>query len=139
MPRRRPRPRRSAPATWARPPKACWRRSPARSTGFYGDTTFYLDDGSGEARITVKQYTGFRRPYVNNGDIWTVTGIVSQNDDEAPYDSNYRILPRTPDDIYEGRPTGTTAATTRTSAADDSTSFAPGDAPWNYPPHLPAE
>ncbi|MCB9133059.1 MAG: lamin tail domain-containing protein [Anaerolineales bacterium] len=103
-------------------------------TGFYGDTTFYLDDGSGEARITVKQYTGFRRPYVNNGDIWTVTGIVSQNDDEAPYDSNYRILPRTPDDIYEGRSAGTSAATTRTSAADDSMSFAPGDAPWNITP-----
>ena len=63
-----------------------------------------------------------------------MTGIVSQNDDEAPYDSNYRILPRTPDDIYEGRPSGTTAATTRTSAADDSTSFAPGDAPWNITP-----
>ena len=103
-------------------------------TGFYGDTTFYLDDGSGEARVTVKQYTGFRRPYVNQGDIWTVIGIVSQNDDEAPYDSDYRILPRTPADIYQGRPVGSTAVSTRRSAADDSESFASGDASWNIAP-----
>ena len=103
-------------------------------TGFYGDTTFYLDDGSGEVRITVKQYTGFRRPYVNNGEIWTVVGVVSQNDDEAPYDSNYRILPRTPEDIYEGRPSTSTAASTRTAAADDAVSLAPGDASWNIAP-----
>ncbi|MCB0204418.1 MAG: hypothetical protein KDH89_06295, partial [Anaerolineae bacterium] len=48
-------------------------------------------------------------------------------------DSNYRILPRTPEDIYEGPPVSSSSTVVRT-AADDSTSFTPGDAPWNVTP-----
>ncbi len=66
---------------------------------YWGDTTLYLEDGSGQAKVTVKQATGMRRPYVQIGALWAVTGIVSQSDDSAPYDGGYRLLPRRPADL----------------------------------------
>jgi uncharacterized protein YdeI (BOF family) len=66
---------------------------------YWGDTTLYLEDASGQAKVTVKQATGMRRPYVRIGALWAVTGIVSQSDDSAPYDGGYRLLPRRPADL----------------------------------------
>lgn len=75
----------------------------APATGFWGDSTLYFDDGSGEARVTIYESTGMRRPYVNLGELWTVVGVVSQWDDDPPYDDGYRILPRRPADLQRGR------------------------------------
>jgi uncharacterized protein YdeI (BOF family) len=66
---------------------------------YWGDTTLYLEDRTGRAKVTVKQATGMRRPYVRLGALWMVTGIVSQHDDSAPYDGGYRLLPRRPADL----------------------------------------
>lgn len=66
---------------------------------YWGDTTLYLEDDSGRAKVTVKRATGMRRPYVRLGALWAVTGIVSQEDDAAPYDEGYRLLPRRPADL----------------------------------------
>ncbi|MEA3337558.1 MAG: lamin tail domain-containing protein, partial [Chloroflexota bacterium] len=71
-------------------------------SGFWGRTTLYLDDGSGEAKITIREGTGIERPYVTVGDLWTVVGVVSQWDDQPPYDAGYRILPRRPSDLWQG-------------------------------------
>lgn len=50
--------------------------------------TFYLDDGSGEAKIYIKDSTGIDKPSMRVGYYSLVTGIVSQ------YKDDYRLLPR---------------------------------------------
>lgn len=60
-----------------------------------GDT-FYLDDGSGQVKIFIKQTTGIDKPKMKKGDALTVTGVVSRTT------SGYRILPRWPEDLRSG-------------------------------------
>lgn len=71
-------------------------------SGFYGESSILLNDGSGEAWVVVLESTGMQRPYVVIGDVWTAVGIVSQDDFEAPYDGYYRLLPRRPADLQQG-------------------------------------
>ncbi|MFZ2486612.1 MAG: lamin tail domain-containing protein, partial [Anaerolineae bacterium] len=87
----------------------------ASVTGFWREDTLYLDDGTGEARILIKAATGVRRPYVVIGKPWTIIGIVSQSDNDEPFDSGYRLLPRRTDDLQEGRATATRAPRAQTS------------------------
>ena len=54
--------------------------------------------------------------------LWAVVGVVSQDDDEAPFDSGYRILPRRSADVQPGAKMPTTAAP----VLDDAT--------WNVAP-----
>lgn len=61
-------------------------------TGF-SRNTFWLNDGSGEARILVDENLPWRRPYFNRGEVWAVVGVVSQ------WDGVYRLLPRYAGDI----------------------------------------
>jgi len=56
-------------------------------------STLYLDDGSGQAKIYLKEATGIERPWVEKGDIYSVIGIVSQYQDE------HELLPRYQSDI----------------------------------------
>ena len=65
----------------------------APAVRFWGQS-FYLDDGSGEARVYVKESTGFRRPFIHVGEVWSVVGVVSQYVRKAPYEGGYRLLPR---------------------------------------------
>jgi DNA/RNA endonuclease YhcR with UshA esterase domain len=74
----------------------------APASGYRGQSSIFLDDGSGEARVVIQESTGMERPYVVIGDVWTVVGVVSQNDEEPPYDSFYRVLPRRPADVQHG-------------------------------------
>ncbi len=95
-------------------------------TGYWQETTLYLDDGSGEARITIKASTGVRRPYVVIGDVWTVVGLVSQSE------SGYRVLPRRAEDLQRSR-----AAGARARAATAASATAADDTAWNRAPIYP--
>jgi hypothetical protein len=98
-------------------------------TGYWKETTLYLDDGSGEARITIRPATGMRRPYVNIGEGWTVVGVVSQSE------SGYRLLPRREADLQRSRAAG---ASTRSTTAAAASAASAGDTAWNRAPiYLP--
>ncbi|MBE2233339.1 MAG: lamin tail domain-containing protein, partial [Anaerolinea sp.] len=97
-------------------------------TGYWKETTLYLDDGSGEVRITIKPGTGIRRPYVQIGEVWTVVGVVSQSE------SGYRVLPRRESDVQRGAVTaaGRAGSSTRAGRAQSQ------DIAWNRAPiYLP--
>lgn len=55
--------------------------------------TFYLDDGSGKAKVYIQASTGIDKPEMHKGDIFEITGIVNL------YRDAFRILPRKQDDI----------------------------------------
>lgn len=57
-----------------------------------GDT-FYLDDGSGRAKVYIQETTGIDKPPMHKGDIFEVIGIVNL------YRNTWRILPQKQDDI----------------------------------------
>jgi DNA/RNA endonuclease YhcR with UshA esterase domain len=59
----------------------------------WGTSALYLDDGSGEAKIYIKEATGIERPWVEKGEIYSVVGIVSQ------YEEEHELLPRYESDI----------------------------------------
>ncbi len=60
--------------------------------------TFYLDDGGGEAKISI---TGdFEKPEMKKGDVAQITGIVGQTS------SGYRVMPRQTEDIKKGEIAG---------------------------------
>ena len=60
-----------------------------------GDT-FFLDDGSGEARIYIRGSTGIEKPPTKKGQEAEIVGIVSQ------FDEHYRIMPRYQTDLLVG-------------------------------------
>jgi len=55
--------------------------------------TFYLDDGSGRAKVYIQAATGIDKPEMHKGDIFEVTGIVNL------YRGIFRILPQKQEDI----------------------------------------
>lgn len=55
--------------------------------------TFYLDDGSGKAKVYIQAATGIEKPEMHTGDIFEVTGLVNL------YRDVWRILPQKQDDI----------------------------------------
>ncbi|MCX7851387.1 MAG: lamin tail domain-containing protein, partial [Caldilineales bacterium] len=59
----------------------------------FRDNHFWVDDGSGQIRVTVDADLPWRRPYFRRNSIWTVIGVVGR------YDDFYRLLPRYPTDI----------------------------------------
>ncbi len=62
-------------------------------------STFYLDDGSGKAKIYVKSSTAIELPGKKVGDKVTVVGIVSQWGMLKDGSANYRIMPRFDSDL----------------------------------------
>ncbi|MCH8748534.1 lamin tail domain-containing protein, partial [Patescibacteria group bacterium] len=66
-----------------------------------GDT-FYLDDGSGEAKVYIKSTTGIDKPKMKRGSAVSITGIVSETT------SGYRVLPRWQEDVRLGVVAGLT-------------------------------
>lgn len=56
--------------------------------------TFYLNDGSGEIKVYIKDSTEINKPKMRTGYYALVQGIVSQYNDE------YRVLPRYQSDIF---------------------------------------
>lgn len=65
--------------------------------------TFYLDDGGGEAKISI---TGdFTKPEIKKGEVVQITGIVGQTS------AGYRVMPRQAEDIGKSEGADTEAAT----------------------------
>jgi PKD repeat protein len=60
-----------------------------------GDT-FYVDDGSGDIKIFIKETTGIKKPKMEKGTKVTIIGVVSQTT------TGYRILPRQQEDVRLG-------------------------------------
>ena len=65
----------------------------------FGSQSFHVDDGSGAARVYVRDSVAFRRPSIQLGDLWSVVGIVSQYVVSAPHVGGYRLLPRYETDL----------------------------------------
>lgn len=73
-------------------------------SGWQGDSIFLVDPttpGVPAVQITVRSSTGWRRPYVNKGQRWQATGIVSQFARESPWNGGYRILVRGERDLVK--------------------------------------
>ena len=56
--------------------------------------TFYLNDGSGSAKVYIQDQTEIKKPPMHKGDIFGIIGVVNL------YRSSWRILPREQDDIW---------------------------------------
>jgi hypothetical protein len=76
-------------------------------TGWQGDSILLADPDAPDApalRVTVRSSLGWKRPYVNRGELWQVTGVVSQFAKEAPWNGGYRLLVRYREDMVELAP-----------------------------------
>lgn len=62
--------------------------------------TFYLNDGSGRAKIYIKESTGIVKPAMEISSNVRVVGVVSQYGKLKSGDGNYRVLPRFQNDLY---------------------------------------
>ncbi len=60
---------------------------------------FWLDDGSGSARVFFKSTTGVKRPKLKRGQLWTATGIVSEYTTRTSRAKGHRILIRLASDV----------------------------------------
>jgi predicted extracellular nuclease len=66
-------------------------------SGWQGDSIFLVDPAQPEAepvRVVVRSSLGWKRPYVQRGERWQVTGVVSQMARAAPWNDGYRVLVR---------------------------------------------
>ncbi|MFC1651839.1 lamin tail domain-containing protein [Patescibacteria group bacterium] len=63
----------------------------ARSSG----KTFYLDDGSGECKISIQESTGIKKPETKKGTSLLITGVVNKTT------SGNRLLPRYQTDFHD--------------------------------------
>ncbi|MCE7982350.1 MAG: hypothetical protein DYG89_14235 [Caldilinea sp. CFX5] len=73
-------------------------------SGWQGDSIFLSDPNRPDAqavRVTVRSSLDWRRPYVNKGERWQVTGIVSQFARESPWNGGYRVLVRYKGDLVK--------------------------------------
>jgi hypothetical protein len=76
-------------------------------TGWQGDSLYLgdpADAGVPSVRVTVRSSLGWKRPYVQRGELFEVTGIVSQFAREAPWNGGYRVLVRYPSDLVKLEP-----------------------------------
>lgn len=55
--------------------------------------TFFVNDGSGDARVYIKSTTAIQKPKMRTGYYAAITGIVSQ------YKDDYRVMPRFQQDV----------------------------------------
>jgi hypothetical protein len=73
-------------------------------TGWQGDS-LYLGDptnpGAPSIRVTVRSSLGWKRPYVQKGELFQVTGVVSQFGTASPWNDGYRILVRYESDLVK--------------------------------------
>jgi hypothetical protein len=67
----------------------------------YERYAIHLDDGTGPARVYIKRETDIEKPWVEEGQRFSVIGIVSQYAKEKPYEGGYRLLPRYPSDLLQ--------------------------------------
>lgn len=73
---------------------------------FSGSTTFWLDDGTGQAKVYIRRSTGIKKPYIDGGVPVTVIGIAGQySDKNSPGRQDYRLMPRFQRDLQINEPT----------------------------------
>lgn len=75
-------------------------------TGWQEDSIYLADPARPNlpaVRVAIRDTVGWQRPYVNKGDLWSVTGVVSQLAWEAPWNGSYRVNPRYEDDLVRIR------------------------------------
>ena len=73
-------------------------------SGWQGDSIYLMDPADPLAepvRVTVRSTLAWKRPYVHEGDRFTVTGVVSQFAREDPWNGGYRVLVRWRGDLVE--------------------------------------
>jgi hypothetical protein len=71
-------------------------------SGWQGDSILLVDPAQPDApavRVTVRSSLPWKRPYVQKGEWWQVTGIVGQFALEHPWNSGYRVLVRYKSDL----------------------------------------
>ncbi len=71
-------------------------------TGWQGRSFFLATPGDPEGpstEIHVRSSLPWRRPFVERGQRWRVTGVVSQFDRRPPWNEGYRVLVRYPSDL----------------------------------------
>ena len=61
---------------------------------------FWIDDGSGAARVFFRSSTGVLRPKVRRGQIWSATGIVSEFTTRTSRAAGHRLLVRYVADVF---------------------------------------
>lgn len=52
---------------------------------------FWLDDGSGAARVFFAAATGVKRPPVKRGEVWVITGVIVENTTASAAAPRYRL------------------------------------------------
>jgi hypothetical protein len=70
--------------------------------GWQGDSILLVDPAhpaSAPLRVTVRSSLPWKRPYMHKGEIWHVTGVVSQFARKKPWNDGYRVLVRFPEDL----------------------------------------
>ena len=76
---------------------------------FKGSTTFWVDDGTGQAKVYIRRSTGIKKPFIEGGTPLTVIGIAGQySDKHNPSREDYRLMPRYQRDLQ--LPAATTLA-----------------------------
>jgi hypothetical protein len=73
-------------------------------TGWQGDSLYLGDPAAPDVpavRVTVRSSLGWRRPYVQKGEVFQVIGVVSQFARTAPWNGGYRVLVRYPSDLVQ--------------------------------------
>ncbi|MGC9400400.1 MAG: CehA/McbA family metallohydrolase [Anaerolineae bacterium] len=91
-----------------------------------GSSGFDLTDTSGTVAVYIDGDTGIDLSGISDGDMLRVTGLSSQYDSSAPYDSGYQITPRTQADLVHvtGDVTPPTVDSTKPAAgADDANPY----------------
>lgn len=76
-------------------------------TGWQGDSIFLGDPANPDApsiRVTVRSSLDWRRPYVQKGELFAVTGVVSQFGTASPWNDGYRVLVRFERDLVKLSP-----------------------------------
>ena len=73
-------------------------------SGWQGDSILLVDPAQPDipaVRVTVRSSLPWKRPYVQKGKWWQVTGIVSQFALEHPWNGGYRVLVRYKSDLMK--------------------------------------
>ncbi len=76
-------------------------------SSWQGESIYLIDSAAPFAepvRVTIRSSLSWKRPYVNVGDRFHVTGVVSQFASAAPWNGGYRVLVRYKEDLIKIKP-----------------------------------
>ncbi|MCX6044833.1 MAG: lamin tail domain-containing protein [Chloroflexi bacterium] len=73
-------------------------------SSWQGDSLYLVDPANPSAppvRVTIRSSLAWKRPYVQKGQLFTVTGVVSQMASNVPWNGGYRVLVRFKEDLVK--------------------------------------